>query len=158
MLERLSTSVKVGLDDTQASRRLSTYGPNKIKPPPSNILRKLAGWLFGGFGTLLLGAAIISFISWSVSHFLIPSSSQVDGIMVFRKPLGNPPEASNLALAVVLLVVLLLQAIFNAWQDFSTSRVMKSIQTLLPAAVTVIRNDFQTTIPADKLVPGDLVF
>lgn len=137
VLERLSTSAKVGLDDTQASRRLSTYGPNRIKPPPSNILRKLAGWIFGGFGTLLLGAAIICFISW--------------------KPLGNPPEASNLALAVVLLIVLFLQAIFNAWQDFSTSRVMKSIQTLLPAAVTVIRNDFQTTIPADKLVPGDLV-
>jgi hypothetical protein len=34
-----------------------------------------------------------------------------------RKPLGDPkPQASNLALAIVLLVVLAIQAVFNAWQ------------------------------------------
>ncbi|KAF8512193.1 sodium-potassium ATPase [Gautieria morchelliformis] len=109
-----------------AARRLSTYGPNKVLE-----------WLFGGFGSLLLGASIICFIAW--------------------KPLGNPPLASNLALAVVLLIVLLLQAIFNAWQDFSTSRVMSSIQNLLPSNVTVIRNSAQLSVASEQLVPGDLV-
>ena len=34
-----------------------------------------------------------------------------------RRPLGDPnPQAPNLALAVVLLVVIAVQAIFNAWQ------------------------------------------
>ena len=75
-----------------------------------------------------------------------------------RKPLGKPdPQASNLALAVVLLVVVLLQAIFNAWQDFSTSRVMSSIKGMLPADVIVLRDGKQITIPAAELVPGDLV-
>jgi hypothetical protein len=37
--------------------------------------------------------------------------------MFHRKPLGEPnPQAPNLALAVVLLVVVAVQAIFNAWQ------------------------------------------
>jgi sodium/potassium-transporting ATPase subunit alpha len=36
--------------------------------------------------------------------------------LLFRKPLGNPPAPSNLALAVVLLIVIAIQAIFNAWQ------------------------------------------
>jgi sodium/potassium-transporting ATPase subunit alpha len=72
--------------------------------------------------------------------------------------LGNPdPQASNLALAVVLLVVVFLQAAFNAWQDFSTSRVMASIQGMLPADVVVLRDGVQTTLPAASLVPGDLV-
>jgi sodium/potassium-transporting ATPase subunit alpha len=75
-----------------------------------------------------------------------------------RKPLGNPhPQASNLALAVVLLVVVFLQAIFNAWQDISTSRVMASIRGMLPADVVVLRDAVQTTVPAASLVPGDLV-
>jgi hypothetical protein len=72
--------------------------------------------------------------------------------------LGNPnPQASNLALAVVLLVVVFLQAAFNAWQDFSTSRVMASIQDMLPADVVVLRDGVQTSLPAASLVPGDLV-
>lgn len=38
-------------------------------------------------------------------------------LTVNRKPLGNPnPAVANLALAVVLLVVISLQAGFNAWQ------------------------------------------
>jgi len=78
--------------------------------------------------------------------------------LTYRKPLGNPhPQASNLALAVVLLVVVVLQAIFNAWQDFSMSRVMASIQDMLPDDVVVLRDGVQTTIPAASLVPGDLV-
>ena len=76
----------------------------------------------------------------------------------YRKPLGEPaPQASNLALAVVLLVVIFLQAIFNAWQDFSTSRVMSSIKGMLPADVVVLRDGKQLTVPAAALVPGDVV-
>ena len=72
--------------------------------------------------------------------------------------MGNPnPQASNLALAVVLLVVVVLQAAFNAWQDFSTSRVMASIKGMLPADVVVLRDGVQSSLPAASLVPGDIV-
>ena len=74
-----------------------------------------------------------------------------------RKPLGEPPQASNLALAVVLLIVILIQAVFNAWQDFSTSRVMASIKGMLPSDVLVLRDGGQTKVAAKELVPGDLV-
>jgi sodium/potassium-transporting ATPase subunit alpha len=78
--------------------------------------------------------------------------------LCFRKPLGNPnPNPSNLALAVVLLVVSFLQAIFNAWQDFSTSRVMASIKGMIPSDVLVLRDSEQSKLPARDLVPGDLV-
>lgn len=73
--------------------------------------------------------------------------------------MGEPaPQASNLALAVVLLVVVLVQAVFNAWQDISTSRVMASIKGMLPSAVQVLRDGKQETTAAANLVTGDLIY
>ena len=57
----------------------------------------------------------------------------------------------------MLLIVLLLQAAFNAWQDFSTSRVMSSIKGMLPSDVLTLRDGHQTKVPASDLVTGDLV-
>ncbi|KAN0129016.1 cation transporting ATPase [Lactarius tabidus] len=137
-LRRLGVSPKTGIDTPQVQRRVAQYGANQISPPPSRMLRKVLGWVFGGFGSLLLAASIVCFLAW--------------------KPLGEPaPQTSNLALAIILLVVIVLQAIFNAWQDFSTSRVMSSIQGMLPADVIVLRDGKQITVPAAVLVPGDLV-
>jgi len=137
-LRRLAVAPKTGLDAAQAQRRIAQYGANQISPPPKRVLRKVIGWVFGGFGSLLLGASVVCFLAW--------------------KPLGNPnPQASNLALAVVLLVVVVLQAAFNAWQDFSTSRVMASIKGMLPADVVVLRDGVQSSLPAASLVPGDIV-
>ena len=75
-----------------------------------------------------------------------------------RKPLGEPsPQASSLALAVVLIIAVITHAIFNAWQAHSASRVMASIKGMLPSDVLVLRDGGQTKVPAKELVPGDLV-
>jgi sodium/potassium-transporting ATPase subunit alpha len=83
-----------------------------MTPPKSGLLGKIIGYFFGGFGSILVVAGILVFVSW--------------------KPLGDPPAVANLALAAVLIAVWLIQAAFNAWQDWSTSRVMASIGTMLP--------------------------
>lgn len=100
-IEEVCTSLSVdplkGLDKQIAQRRFQKYGPNKITPPSSNLFKKIFFYFFGGFGSILIFASLICFISW--------------------KPLGNPnPQVSNLALAIVLLVVVFIQAGFNAWQ------------------------------------------
>jgi sodium/potassium-transporting ATPase subunit alpha len=93
-----------------------------------------------------------------VKFFIAIFHSKKADFPYVRKPLGNPnPNPSNLALAVVLLVVLFLQAIFNAWQDLSTTRVMASIKGMLPSDVLVLRDSEQSSLPARDLVPGDLV-
>jgi hypothetical protein len=39
--------------------------------------------------------------------------------IICYKPLGNPtPDGSNLALGVLLFVVVIIQGVFNAWQDW----------------------------------------
>lgn len=86
---------------------------------------------------LLLGSILV-FISW--------------------KPLGEPPAQANLALAIVLLAVFMIQAAFNAWQDWSSSRVMASITTMLPDHCLILRNGAQVTVVASEIVPGDVLF
>jgi len=64
VLSRLSVSPLTGLEKSQAQRRLETYGKNEMTPPESNLIRKVAGWILGGFGSLLLIASVLCIIAW----------------------------------------------------------------------------------------------
>lgn len=88
-----------------------------ISPPPTHWTRQIFGYFFKGFGSILLVGAILVFVAW--------------------KPLGQPPAVANLALAIVLVAVFFIQAAFNAWQDWSSSRVMASIITMLPVSPAI---------------------
>ncbi|KAI8937735.1 hypothetical protein NX059_005435 [Plenodomus lindquistii] len=138
LCRRLSVDTNQGLSEDQIKRRVGEYGKNKITPPKSGLLGDIIGYFFGGFGSILVVAGILVFIAW--------------------KPLGEPaPAPANLALACVLIAVWLIQAGFNAWQDWSTSRVMASIGTMLPDECLVIRNGSQASVHALDLVPGDII-
>ncbi|KAF8890953.1 hypothetical protein BD779DRAFT_1610703 [Infundibulicybe gibba] len=130
---RLGVSQTSGLDAPMAARRLARAGKMSSVLRPGILQRK-----YFGFGGLLFVASIICFVAW--------------------RPLGDPnPSAANLALAVVLLIVIGIQAVFNAWQDYSTSRVMASISGMLPSDILVTRDGSTSKIPASDLVSGDIV-
>lgn len=135
---RLSSSPGQGLSQEQAKRRLTEYGKNQPSPPPTHIFRTIFGYFFKGFGSILLVGSILVFVAW--------------------KPLGEPPAVANLALAIVLLAVFFIQAAFNAWQDWSSSRVMASISTMLPDSCFVLREGAQVPVAASEIVPGDVLF
>ncbi|ORY05462.1 calcium ATPase [Basidiobolus meristosporus CBS 931.73] len=135
---RFNTSLENGLDSTNAATRLASHGKNQISPPPSKTLSKILNYLFGGFCGILWFASLICFISW--------------------KPLGDPPQVMNLGLAVLLLIVIFLQAAFNAYQDWSSSKVMNSINGMLPASALVNRDGQKITVPVSDLVVGDVVY
>ena len=77
-------------------------------------------YFFGGFGLLLLVGGVLCIICW--------------------KPLGSPPAVANLVLGVILLVVFLIQAGFNFIQDYSSSKVMESIHSLVASEIMCIRD------------------
>jgi sodium/potassium-transporting ATPase subunit alpha len=135
---RLSSSPSQGLSSEQAKRRLTEYGKNTPSPPPTHRFKQVFGYFFKGFGSILLVGSILVFVSW--------------------KPLGSPPAVANLALAIVLLAVFFIQAAFNAWQDWSSSRVMASISTMLPDDCQIRRDGTQITVIASDIVPGDILF
>ncbi|KAM4062702.1 E1-E2 ATPase domain-containing protein [Hirsutella rhossiliensis] len=135
--QRLVTSASSGLSDDQAKRRLHEYGRNAPSPPKTNKTLTILGYFFKGFGGILLIGSILVFISW--------------------RPLGQPPALANLALAIVLLAVFFIQAAFAMFQDWSTSRVMSSIKDMLPEHCQVTRDGQLVLVPAESLVPGDVV-
>ncbi|KAL7276120.1 hypothetical protein RUND412_000910 [Rhizina undulata] len=138
LCERFNTNLRTGLSQEQIPTLLAKYGENKPTPPPNRTLRKLFIYFFGGFGALLLIAGILCLIAW--------------------RPLGKPPAPANLALGVVLILVFFIQAGFNAWQDWSSSRVMASISTMLPDNCLTLRDGVQSETAARFLVPGDVIY
>lgn len=74
------------------------------------------------------------------------------------KPIGEPnSDPINLALGIMLMVVISLQAAFTAFQDWSSSKVMKSIRGLIPNTAMVIRDGLEQKIMAEDVVIGDLL-
>ncbi|KAG9814112.1 putative Na/K ATPase alpha 1 subunit, partial [Aureobasidium melanogenum] len=137
VLHGLSSS-ELGLTPEYASTRLATDGKNMLPRRRQNYAKKLFEYVFGGFCSVLWVGVIIFFICW--------------------KPLGNPdPQAYNLGLAILVLIVIFLQACFSAFQDWSTGRTMNAILDLLPADALVVRGGQTTKVPSTDLVVGDIV-
>lgn len=138
VFRRLGTETTRGFSEEQIKRRITEYGKNTPSPAPTHHFKQIFGYFFKGFGSILLIGSILVFVSW--------------------KPLGDPPTQANLALAIVLLAVFIIQAAFNAWQDWSSSRVMASITGMLPEASLMMRDGVQVTVLAAEIVPGDILF
>lgn len=142
--QRFNSSQTLGLDPSAAETRLSRNGQNVLEQKRPNYFKKVFWYVFGGFCSVLWIGVITFFLCW------MPLSTP---------PIapGGSPSVVNLALAILVIIVICLQASFSAFQDWSTSRVMKSIMNLLPSDCIVIRNGVPTQITANKLVVGDIV-
>ncbi|KAG0301421.1 hypothetical protein BGZ98_008370 [Dissophora globulifera] len=135
---RFNTNEVLGLEQSEAEKRLRSNGPNTLDVRRPNYLKKILGYLFGGFCSILWIGVITFFICW-------------------QPPLSNPPNVTNLALAILVIFVIILQAAFSAFQDFSTARVMSSILDMIPADCIVFRDGQLVKISAANLVVGDRV-
>ncbi|KAG6869423.1 hypothetical protein C0995_003189, partial [Termitomyces sp. Mi166 len=131
------TTADHGLDNVVAARNIQRDGKNTIAKKKPKYLWKLISYLFGGFCSILWVAVIIFFICW--------------------QPLSTPPSPTNLALAILIIGVILSQASFSAFQDWSTSRIMNSILDLIPSECVVIREGKASKMPAADLAVGDVV-
>ena len=126
-----------GLSDSAVTTRLRLQGKNVLPQPKTNYIKRILLYMFGGFCSVLWVGVVVFFLCW--------------------KPLSNPPSITNLALAILVLIVIILQASFSAFQDWSTQRTMKSITSLLPSTATVLREGTLRRLPAAELVSGDIV-
>ncbi|KAL7932569.1 hypothetical protein V8C35DRAFT_307459 [Trichoderma chlorosporum] len=137
LCQQLNVSHDAGLSESSAALRLQRDGKNTLPHPKTNYWKKILSYVFGGFCSVLWVGVIIFFICW--------------------RPLSTPPSPTNLALAILVLIVIVLQAGFSAFQDWSTSRTMKSITDLLPSDALVMRDGQVMKLRATELVSGDIV-
>lgn len=137
LCQQLNVSLEQGLSANAAGIRLGRDGKNVLPRPKTNYIKKLIGYIFGGFCSVLWVGAIIFFLCW--------------------QPLSKPASAQNLSLAVLILIVIFLQAAFSAFQDYSTAKTMDSILDLLPSDAQVRRDGQVQKLPSSELVAGDVV-
>jgi sodium/potassium-transporting ATPase subunit alpha len=134
VLRTLVTSAQ-GLDPDEAASRLAEFGPNAIRRTRRRplVLRFLEQ--FTHFLALLLWlAAGLSFLS----EYL------------------NPGEGM-LTLGLAIVGVIVINAVFTFVQEYRAEKALEALKRLLPFRVTVLRGGVEQQVPADQVVPGDVI-
>jgi Ca2+-transporting ATPase len=125
---RLEVRPEVGLSSTQARQRYSQYGPNRLSEAATR-----SAWtvFFGQFKSILIliliGAALLAAL------------------------IGNIKDA------VVILAVVLINASVGFYQEYRAEQSLVALKNMLPVKTRVRRDGQKLEIPAEELVPGDVV-
>jgi len=129
VLSSLKVAAGAGLTSEEAEKRLAHYGPNEL------VEKKRTSFL------QMLWAQINSFVIW----LLI-------GAAVISALLGDYVEAG----AILLIVVL--NAIMGIIQESRAEQSLAALKKLAAPEAQVLRDGHRMSLPAPKLVPGDIVF
>ncbi len=117
-----------GLDATAASRRLEKFGPNRLpESPPRGPLMRLLAQFHNLFIYVLLCAAAIA---GAMGHW-------VDTFVIFG--------------------VVLVNAVIGFVQEGKAEDALRAIRDMLSSQAMVLRNGRHVSLPAEELVPGDIV-
>ena len=117
-----------GLTSDEARTRLEQYGLNVLaEPRRPSHLRRFAANLVHLFALLLWAGALLAF-------------------------LGGLPE-----LSAAIVVVVLVNAVFAFAQEYRAERASDALRRVLPQTARVRRDGEEHELPAEELVPGDVV-
>ena len=124
----LETSASTGLDEAEATGRLSVYGPNELEAaagfrPWRLLLEQFKNVLIL---ILLIGAGLSA-------------------------ALGHQTEA------IVISVIVAFAALLGFIQEYRAERALEALRRLAAPTATVVRAGRERDVPARELVPGDLV-
>lgn len=117
-----------GLDSTEAEKRLQDFGENRLPEPRAVGVTELFLRQFQSPLLYILLAAV--FVSLVVGEY---------------KDAG------------FILVVLLLNAVIGAYQEFQAEKNSRGLKQLLKFNATIVRDGRVQEIPSNALVPGDIV-
>ncbi|HET8614553.1 MAG TPA: cation-transporting P-type ATPase [Actinomycetales bacterium] len=124
----MTADATAGLSSDEARRRHARYGPNVLpRATGPSAARLLAGQLVHFFAVMLWVASGLALVA------------------------GMP------ALAVAIAVVVVLNGVFSFAQEYRADRAAQRLRDLMPTTVTVRRDGRTARLPADQLVPGDVV-
>ncbi len=121
------SSSEQGLHPTDAKRRLAEYGQNTIKVKGDPLWRKLIEPFADVFMLVLFIAAILS--------------------IIHKTPID----------AILIIGIMLISAVIYYIQQFSTDRVLRSLQKHTAQAVSTLRDGQVRLVDSLDLVPGDVI-
>jgi len=127
VLGHLQTS-EDGLDSSQAGQRLDKYGPNKL--PRARKQGPFKRFLLQFHNVLIYVLLVATIVTALMQQW-------VDSAVIFA--------------------VCLVNALIGFIQEGKAEKSMESLQGMLAPAATVLRDKQKKTLPAEELVPGDVV-
>jgi ATPase, P-type (transporting), HAD superfamily, subfamily IC len=130
--EALFTDYKVdaanGLSSGEAQRRLASYGENRLKSKPKkSVIALFFAQLRDMLIYVLLGAAVITLV------------------------IGEYADA------VIILIVVVLNAVIGVFQEFKAEKAMEALQKMTAPKALVRRDGEVREVQAKTIVPGDVV-
>ncbi len=130
-------SSRRGLEDAEADRRRASVGPNALPRPRGRpVVLELVTQLTNMFAVVLTVAAGLTFLTYFLS---------------------SPRDPANLELAFGILGVVVVNALIGFAQEHSAERTAQALQAMVPHAAKVLRSGRLMEIPAEDLVPGDVL-
>ena len=121
------SSSEQGLSSSEARERLQQYGPNEISEKKLNPLVKFLTYFWGPIPWMIEAAVILSAI---IRHY---------------EDFG------------IILALLLLNAVVGFWQEHKAENAIALLKQKLAPVAKAIRNSKWLELPAQELVPGDVV-
>ncbi len=124
-----------GLAESEVRRRLGEFGLNRVEQlrRESLVLRFLKG--FAHFFALIL---------WVAAG------------LAFIAEFSEPGKGMGM-LGFAILGVILLNGLFSFWQEYRAEKAIAALERLLPHQVKVLREGKVLAIPAQDVVPGDVI-
>jgi magnesium-transporting ATPase (P-type) len=127
VFKRLDSSVR-GLSDSEAALRLQRHGPNRLRPPQRrSALLRFLVQFHNILIYMLLAAGVITLL---LQHWI--DSGVIFGVVVIN-------------------------AIIGFIQEGKAEQAMDAIRQMLSPQATVLRDAQMRELPAEQLVPGDVV-
>src|SRR5262244_763645 len=128
VLKRLTTSTGKGLDGGEASTRLQKYGPNRL---PEGKKRGPVMRFLAQFNNILV------YVLLGAGFTKLMLNLWVDAAIIFG--------------------VVILNALLGFIQEGKAEKALESIRNMLSAEARTLRGGETRMIPAEELVPGDIV-
>ncbi len=126
--QRLGVDPASGLSSDEAATRQSKYGPNRLKEvPPRSRWLLLLDQFKGILILVLIGAAVLA------------------------------AAIGDLTDAAVILVVVMINAVLGFSQEYRAEKSLAALKKMLAPTAEVRRDSRTMVLPADELVPGDVV-
>ena len=137
VLAALGSDATNGLSNAEADRRLSIYGPNRLRSAPETpwwhrLLEQFQNFLV----IILLVAVAISAVEWV---------------------LQDPRESALPYEAIVIMAIVILNAMLGFIQEARAERSVRALMALAAPETTVVRDGQRQRIATHDLVPGDIV-
>lgn len=127
LFDKLSSSPE-GLTQQEATKRLETFGENKLeKKEKGKLLKTIVEQFHSSLIYILLIAAVVSFL---IHH-------AVDGI--------------------VILIIVLVNAAIGFFQQYKAEQSLEQLKKLLVPQTKVLREGKVHQLPSPQLVPGDVI-